>query len=74
MPKIPRITATRFIKIISSLGFSESRQEGSHKIFKNHHGVRVTVPCHGSRTLHPKIIKTFLIDARITLEEFIKRP
>ncbi len=60
-----RFTAKQIIKIIESAGFSLSRQSGSHMIFHNSKGVRVTVPKHGSRILHPKIIKNIMRDAEI---------
>ncbi len=69
MAKLPRLTADEFIKILTRLGFSEVRQEGSHKIFKNSTGVRVTVQHHRGKVLHPKIVKTFLRDVGLSANE-----
>ncbi|MBI2446272.1 MAG: type II toxin-antitoxin system HicA family toxin [Parcubacteria group bacterium] len=59
----PKLTAKEIIAIIEKAGFVFSRQSGSHKIYKNHKGIRITVPFHGNRILHPKIIKNILKDS-----------
>ncbi len=64
-PKTQRYTATQIIKLITSAGFSLSRQSGSHMIFHNTKGIRVTIPNHGSKVLHPKIVKNILRDVEI---------
>lgn len=61
-PKSLRFTARQIIKLIEEHGFSLSRQNGSHIIFYNDSGVRVTVPKHASKILHPKIVKNILRD------------
>ncbi|MBI2506572.1 MAG: type II toxin-antitoxin system HicA family toxin [Candidatus Colwellbacteria bacterium] len=70
--KLPRLTAKEIIPVIEKKGFSLTRQSGSHKIYKNKEGKRVTIPFHGSKTLHPKILKSVLIDADIDVEELKK--
>ncbi|OGI72655.1 hypothetical protein A3J61_01285 [Candidatus Nomurabacteria bacterium RIFCSPHIGHO2_02_FULL_38_15] len=67
-PKLKRFTARQIIKVITSAGFSLSRQSGSHMIFYNNKGVRITVPNHASKILHPKIVKNILRDAEIDEE------
>jgi predicted RNA binding protein YcfA (HicA-like mRNA interferase family) len=47
-----------------------ARQSGSHKIYKNPAGKRVTVAFHAGKTLHPKVLKNILTDAELTVEEF----
>ena len=66
-PKSLRFTARQIIKIIEEHGFSLSRQSGSHMIFYNEKGMRVTIPNHASKILHPKIVKNILRDAEIEL-------
>jgi len=46
------------------------RQSGSHKIYKNKDGVRITVLYHSGKTLHPKFLKIFFRDLNLTVEEF----
>ena len=70
--KLPRLKPNEIIKVLEKLGFFLSRQSGSHKIFKNRKGKRVTVPYHSGKTLHPKVLKSILKDADITVEELKK--
>jgi predicted RNA binding protein YcfA (HicA-like mRNA interferase family) len=57
MPTLPRLTARQIVTVLEKVGFSLSRQSGSHMIYKNAAGKRVTVPFHGSMILHPKLLK-----------------
>ncbi len=68
--KLPRITAADTIRAVERVGFSFSRQSGSHKIYKNKEGKRITVPYHSGKILHPKTLKSILRDAALTIEEF----
>ena len=70
--RLPRLTAKEVISAIEKKGFSLARQSGSHKVYKNSEGKRVTIPFHGNRTLHPKVLKSVLADADINAEELIK--
>jgi len=44
MERLPRVIAVEVIKALKRAGFFLARQSGSHKIFKNRTGKRVTVP------------------------------
>jgi predicted RNA binding protein YcfA (HicA-like mRNA interferase family) len=46
MPKLPRLTARQIVVVLEKIGFSLTRQSGSHMIYKNSAGKRVTVPFH----------------------------
>ena len=67
--KLPRITASDVIKALEKEGFTLSRQSGSHKIFKNQQGKRVTIPYHSGDILHPKLLRSILSDAGLTVEQ-----
>jgi len=69
-PRLPRVTAAQVIHVLEKLGFVLTRQSGSHKIYKNVEGKRVTVPFHASKVLHPKVLKSILADAGLTVEGF----
>jgi predicted RNA binding protein YcfA (HicA-like mRNA interferase family) len=69
MPKPPRLTAREIISAIEKVGFVLVRQSGSHAIYKNGVGRRVTIPVHASRVLHPKLVKSILRDADLTVEK-----
>ena len=70
--ELPRVTAREIISVLESLGFVFTRQSGSHKIYKNIEGKRVTVPFHSTRILHPKVLKSILKDANLTVERLRK--
>jgi predicted RNA binding protein YcfA (HicA-like mRNA interferase family) len=68
--KLPRVTCDKVTKVLEHIGFVLVRQSGSHKIYKNNEGKRVTVPYHSGKTLHPKVLKSILKDADLTVERF----
>ena len=72
MTKLPRITAVQIIRVLENKGFLFGRQSGSHKIYKDEKGKRVTVPFHSGKILHPKVLKSILSDAEISEEELKK--
>ena len=61
MPRLPRLTAREIIGVLEKAGFSLARQSGSHMIYKNAAGKRVTVPYHAAKIL-PKLLKSMLRD------------
>jgi predicted RNA binding protein YcfA (HicA-like mRNA interferase family) len=72
MARLPRLTARQIIAVLEKVGFSLARQSGSHMIFKNASGKRATVPFHSSKTLHPKVLKSILRDADLSIEDLEK--
>ena len=70
--RLPRVTAAEVIRVLEKRGFSQSRQSGSHKIYIDEAGNRVTVPFHVGKILHPKVLKSILSDAGLTVEEFLQ--
>ena len=72
MPPLPKLTAKEIIAVVEKLDFVLARQSGSHKIYKNSAGKRITIPFHTGKILHPKILKSILRDVDISIEELIK--
>lgn len=68
--RLPRVTAQDVLKVLERIGFSLARQSGSHMIYKNVEGKRVTIPYHSGKVLHPKLLQSILRDANLTLEAF----
>jgi predicted RNA binding protein YcfA (HicA-like mRNA interferase family) len=68
--RLPRVTAKEVLKVLERIGFSLARQSGSHLIYKNEEGKRVTIPYHSGKVLHPKLLLSILKDANLTLEAF----
>ncbi|MGA7686743.1 MAG: type II toxin-antitoxin system HicA family toxin [Terriglobales bacterium] len=69
MPRLPRVTAREIITALEKKGFALARQSGSHKIYKDAAGRRVTVPFHAQKVLHPKLLGSIMRDAGIEPEE-----
>ena len=69
-PRLPRVTAAQIVRVLEKQGFRLTRQSGSHRIYKNEAGKRVTVPYHSGKILHPKVLKSILRDADLTVEQF----
>ncbi len=69
--RFPRVTAKDAIRIVEKRGFILVRQSGSHKIYKNPEGKRVTIPYHGTEILKIKTLKNILNDANLTVEQFV---
>ena len=57
MTRLPRVTARQIVSGLEKAGFVLVRQSGSHMIYKNAAGKRATVPFHGAKVLHPKVLK-----------------
>jgi len=68
--RAPRVTAQEIIKALERGRFTKVRQSGSHQIYRNAEGKRVTVPYHAGKILHPKLFKSILNDAGWTVEQF----
>ena len=71
MPRLPRVTAAEATRAVQRIGFALSRSNGSHMIYHNALGRRVTIPFHGPKILHPKVLKNVIDDAGLTIDEFI---
>lgn len=61
MPKLPRWSANDAHRTLIAAGFTLLRTKGSHRIYALGE-CRVVVPFHGSRDLHPKIVRQ-VVDA-----------
>ncbi|MDQ6787654.1 MAG: type II toxin-antitoxin system HicA family toxin [Acidobacteriota bacterium] len=70
--KLPRLTAAEIIKVLEKRDFVLARQSGSHKIFKDKNGNRATVPFHVGKILHPKVLKSILKEADLSVKDLNK--
>jgi predicted RNA binding protein YcfA (HicA-like mRNA interferase family) len=68
--RFPRVTANDVIRVVEKIGFILVRHSGSHKIYKNSDGKRVTIPYHGTEILKVKTLKSILNDANLKVDEF----
>ena len=68
--KLPVAKSRAVIKVLKKAGFVESRQKGSHKIFKKD-AMRVVVPVHG-KDLKKGTLRAIIDSAGLTVEEFLE--
>lgn len=72
MPKIPMITARQLIRVLTKLGFEQTRQKGSHRFFRHEDGRTTVVPDHPGEDLGRGITSKILNDTELTRDEFLK--
>lgn len=71
--KLPVVYPKDLIKAVLKLGFAEERQKGSHKIFSNPDGRKLTIPFHSSKPLPPGLLNKILKqDLQISREKLAK--
>lgn len=59
MSKDPRLNAAEAEKLLIDNGFNLIRTKGSHRIYVKGER-RIVIPFHGTKILHPKIVKQVL--------------
>ena len=67
---MPSATAREFQNAARTLGFSKTRQTGSHERWNHPDGRGVTIPLHGGREIGPPLFFKILRQMNITLEQF----
>ena len=71
-PRLPRITSREVIGVMLKRGFLLSRSTGSHHIYKDRKGTRITVPVHAGKIIRPKTQSRILKDMDLGGHELIK--
>ncbi|OIF90344.1 hypothetical protein A7M93_21030 [Acinetobacter baumannii] len=59
MPKLPRLTPQEAERLLLANGFELLRTKGSHRIYGKGK-LRIVIPFHAGKTLHPKIVKEIM--------------
>jgi predicted RNA binding protein YcfA (HicA-like mRNA interferase family) len=72
MGNIPVLKPAEVVAILLKLGFSEVRQRGSHKQFRDGAGRCTTVPFHQGRDVSPILLRQIAKDVGITVDDFLK--
>lgn len=71
MSRLPRVTGEEVVAALRRAGFVVVRVRGSHHHLRKAGGRGlVTVPVHTGEVLKPKLLKSILEQAGITVEEF----
>jgi predicted RNA binding protein YcfA (HicA-like mRNA interferase family) len=69
--KVPVLKPTEVVAILLALGFTEVRQRGSHKQFRNGQGKNTTVPFHKGNDISPVLLRQIAKDIGITIDELL---
>lgn len=69
---MPSAAARELQKVALLLGFSKTRQTGSHERWNHSDGRTVTIPLHGGREIGPPLFFKILRQLGVSLEEFQK--
>lgn len=72
MSKLPIISGKELIKVLLKLDFTESRQSGSHKIFKHIDGRTTSVPMHSGEDLGKGLLRKILHQIEVPPDQFLK--
>ena len=59
MSKLPVMNAKQAEQALLAVGFVLIRTKGSHRIYQKE-DCRIVIPFHGTKDLHPKIVKEVL--------------
>ena len=71
MAKFPVATGKRCVRALKKAGFLEVRTTGSHlHLTKSGHPNLVTVPMHSTKSLKRKTLKSIIVSAGLSIEEF----
>lgn len=69
---MPSATARELQRVALQLGFSKTRQTGSHERWNHPDGRAVTIPLHGGREIGPPLFFKILRQLGIRPDEFAK--
>lgn len=73
MGNIPVLKPGEIVAILIKLGFSEVRQHGSHKQFRDAMGRCTTVPFHQGRDISPILLRQIAKDIGLTIDDLLKQ-
>jgi predicted RNA binding protein YcfA (HicA-like mRNA interferase family) len=70
--KLPRITGEDALRAFGKCGYAVDRIRGSHHILRHpDKSVRLSIPVHKGKILGLGLLKSLILDAGLTIEEFL---
>ncbi len=73
MSDVPVLRAREVEVILVRLGFTETRQRGSHRQYRHADGRGTTVPFHSGRDVSPTLLRQIAKDIGLSVQELISR-
>ncbi len=71
MGTVPVLKPSEAVALLKELGFSETRQKGSHKHYRHPDGRSTTIPFHKGRDISPILLRQIAHDIGMTIGEFL---
>ena len=71
MSRLTLIDFKKFEKMLYKLGFTRSRQNGSHVVYHHNDGRTVSVPNHGGKDLSRKLIRRLIKQIDVSIDDYI---
>ena len=71
MGKFPVLKPHEVSAKLEKLGFTVTRQKGSHKQYRHPDGRGTTVPFHRGRDISPILLRRITKDINMTVEDFL---
>ena len=69
---MPSATAREFQRVATKLGFTKSRQTGSHERWTHLDGRAVTIPIHGGKEIGQPLFHKIIRQLGVSADEFQK--
>jgi predicted RNA binding protein YcfA (HicA-like mRNA interferase family) len=70
MAQLPRMTGRDLVRALCKLGWVVVAQKGSHAQLKHpDRGGRVTIPLHAGQTIGPRLLRSILNQAGLTVDD-----
>lgn len=73
MSHLPILKFRELKKLLKEFGFLPTRQKGSHVIFANEKGLILSVPNHPGKTIGKGLLKQYIRDMDISVDEFLEK-
>ena len=70
MTRLPIVNARTMERVLLHLGFSATRQKGSHVFYRHPDGRTTTVPHHSGRDIARPLLRSILRDIDLLPEQF----
>jgi predicted RNA binding protein YcfA (HicA-like mRNA interferase family) len=72
MSKLLLIDAKELERLLFALGFTKTRQKGSHAFYRHPDGRTTTLPHHAGRVISRPLLREILREIDLVVEEYVK--
>lgn len=71
MAKLRPLKLREIMRALNSLGFFQTRQTGSHAVFKHSDGRWTVVPIHGDNEIDRNLLRKIIRECEVSTDEFM---